>query len=309
MTTTSDSAATTSKSLWRLSGLTVWQLARNAFAGLRRNDAIGRASQLAFDFLFALFPLILLIVTMFGIFTSRSVELRNDFLSYFSNFLPPGAFEVLRTTTDELAMNASGGEFTFGVAAVIWFASGGIASMITALNLAYQMEETRSWFKIRSTAIVLTLVMSALLVMALLLVLVSGDVFDSIGERLRLGPVVVELGKILQWPTAIVFVMLSFSLIYYAGPTLMGRRWHWVTPGSAFGTGLWILASLGFRTYLHYYNTYSTTYGSLGAVMILLAWLYVSGLSFLIGGEINAELERACTNCRELEKLSAPDAE
>ncbi len=102
--------------------------------------------------------------------------------------------------------------------------------------------------------------------------------------------------------------MLSFSLIYYAGPTLVGRRWHWVTPGSAFGTGLWILASLGFRTYLHYYNTYSTTYGSLGAVMILLAWLYVSGLSFLIGGEINAELERACTNCRELEKLSAPDA-
>ena len=157
----SDSAGTTSKSLWRLSGLTVWQLALNAFGGLRRNDAIGRASQLAFDFLFALFPLILLIVTMFGIFTSRSAELRNDFLSYFSNFLPPGAFEVLRTTTDELAMNASGGEFTFGVAAVIWFASGGIASMITALNLAYQMEETRSWFKIRSTAIVLTLVMSA----------------------------------------------------------------------------------------------------------------------------------------------------
>jgi membrane protein len=91
-----------------LSGLTVWQLARNAFAGLRRNDAIGRASQLAFDFLFALFPLILLMVTMFGIFASRSSELRTDFLSYFSNFLPPGAFEVLRTTTDELAMNASG---------------------------------------------------------------------------------------------------------------------------------------------------------------------------------------------------------
>src|ERR1700722_20276116 len=110
MTTTSDSTVTTSKSLWRLSGLTVWQLARNAFAGLRRNDAIGRASQLAFDFLFALFPLILLIVTMFGIFTSRSADMRNDFLSYFSNFLPPGAFEVLRTTTDELAMDASGGD-------------------------------------------------------------------------------------------------------------------------------------------------------------------------------------------------------
>src|SRR6201981_4208981 len=118
MTPTSDSAATMSKSLWRLSGLTVWQLARNAFDGLMRNDAIGRASQLAFEFLFALFPLILLIVTMFGIFASRSADLRNDFLSYFSNFLPPGAFEVLRTTHDELTTNASGGGFSFGGGAV-----------------------------------------------------------------------------------------------------------------------------------------------------------------------------------------------
>src|SRR5260370_1323890 len=187
----SDSAETTSKSLWRLRVLTVWQLALNAFGGLRWNESNGRASQLAVDLLFARFPLILLIVT--------------------------------------------------------------------------------------------------------LRVVVSGDVCDWIGERLRLGPVVVELGKILQWPTAIVFVMLSFSLIYYAGPTLVERRWHWVTPGSAFGTGLWILASLGFRTYLHYYNTYSTTYGSLGAVMILLAWLYVSGLSFLIGGGVNTGARRACT--------------
>ena len=190
---------------------------------------------------------------------------------------------------------------------MIWFASGGIASMITALNLAYQMEETRSWFKIRSIAIALTLVMSALLVMALLLVLVSGDVFDSIGERLRLGPVVVELGKILQWPTAIVFVMLSFSLI-----TTRDLRW-WSEGGTGLRrVGIWdgaVDSVAGLSDLSAFFNTYRTTYGSLGAVMILLAWLYVSGLSFLIGGEINAELERACINCRELEKLSAPDAE
>lgn len=293
MTTTSDSAAKLSKSLWRLSGLTPWRLARNAFAGLRSNDAVGRASQLAFDFLFALFPLILLMLTMFGTFASRSADLRNSFLSYFSNFLPSGAFQVLQTTTDELASHASGGKLTIGAAAVIWFSSGGIASMISALHLAYQMQDRRSWFKVRGIAIVLTLFMSALMLTALLLVLVSGDVFDWIGARLRLEPLVVELGKIFQWPAAIVFVMLSYSLVYYAGPTLIGRRWHWITPGSAFGTLLWFLASLGLRTYLYFYNTYSTTYGSLGAVMILLVWLYVSGLSFLIGGEINAEIERA----------------
>jgi membrane protein len=113
------------------------------------------------------------------------------------------------------------------------------------------------------------------------------------GAKLRLQPVVVLLWKVAQWPAAIVFVLISYSVIYYFGPDLTSRRWHWITPGSAFGALLWLLISVGFRTYLHFFNTYSVFYRSLGAVMILLIWLYSAGLAFLIGGAINAEIERA----------------
>jgi membrane protein len=97
----------------------------------------------------------------------------------------------------------------------------------------------------------------------------------------------------LQWPVAIAFVTLAFSLIYYFAPDLQEQHWYWITPGSIFGVLIWIAASFAFRGYLHFFNTYSRTYGSLGAVMILLMWLYVTGFAFLLGGEINAQIEHA----------------
>jgi membrane protein len=133
-----------------------------------------------------------------------------------------------------------------------------------------------------------------LLLLALLLVLASGDFIDWLGAEFHLQPFAVFLWKALQWPAAIFFVIVSYSLIYFFGPDLKEeRRWHWISPGSAFGAVVWLLTSVGFRTYLRAFNSYSTTYGSLGAVMILLAWLYITALAFLIGGEINAEIERA----------------
>jgi membrane protein len=280
------------KSLWMLGGLSQWQLARNVFDEIRANNFLGRASELAFDFLFALFPMILLMVTLFGLFASHRAELQNDLLSYFAGFLPPAAFQLLKTTVAELAANAGGGKFTFGIVFSLWFASGGISSMISALNLAYRVREARSWFQVRSIALGLTLLISVLLFTALFLMLVSSHFVDWLGNVLQLQPAVVLIGKIIQWPAAILFVLLSYAVIYYCGPDLKERYWHWMTPGSAFGASLWLLASIGFRIYLHFLNTYNASYGSLGAVMILMAWLYVTGLAFLIGGAINAEIER-----------------
>lgn len=279
-------------SIWRLGGIAPSQLARDVAAEISAKNFLGRASELAFDFLFALFPLIVFMLSLFGIFASRSVELQQDFLSYFSGLLPPLAFELLKKVTSDLASNSSGGKLTLGIVTALWFASGGVASMISALNLTYQVRESRSWIKVRLIALALTFAISILVFAALVLVLVSGHVLDWFGALVGLQPVVILVWKIAQWPAAILFVLVSYSLIYFYGPFLNDSRWHWITPGSMFGTLVWLASSAGFRIYLHFFNTYSASYNSLGAVMILLAWLYISGLAFLIGGEMNAQIER-----------------
>ena len=288
-------ALTNPKSAWRLGGLSLWQLVRRVVRAIVLHNFFGRASELAFDFLFALFPLLLFMLALIGLFASRSTELQGDLLAYFADFLPSTAFALLSKTTIELAANASNGKLTAGILLALWFASGGVSSMISALNLAHGLRETRSWLRVRAIALSLTLFISILLLAALILVLVSGHILDWLGAELGLTPEVVVLWKTLQWPAAIVFVLLSCALVYYFGPNLKDRRWHWITPGSAFGVLLWLAASIGLRIYLHFVNSYSTTYGSLGAVMILLVWLYVTGFAFLVGGEINAEIDRAAS--------------
>jgi membrane protein len=277
----------------RRKGLSPWRLLRNVSHRIREENFIGRASELAFDFLFALFPLILFLLSLLGLFASRSSEVQRYLLSYFADFVPPRAFQLLQRVTLELAANAGGGKLTIGLAVALAFASGGASSMIGALNLAYGVREIRSWFRVRAIAIGLTFAISILVVSALFLVLMSGDAIAWVGMKLHLTPLTVLLWEALQWPLVILFVLLSYSVIYYWGPSIPVRRWHWVTPGSSVGVVLWLIASLGFRIYLHFLDTYNSIYGSLGAVMILLFWLYMTGFAFLAGAVVNSEIDRA----------------
>jgi len=289
-----DSSSTNAKSLWKLGGLTPGELGRTVFEQIVANDVFGRAAELAFYFLFALFPLILLMMTLFGLFASYRVELQSDLLSYFAAFLPPTAFQLLRRVATELAAHASPGKLTFGIVSALWCISGGIRSIISFLNLAHRVREGRPWLKVWAIALGLSLLISILLFTALFMVLVGSRLVGWLGTGLRLHPMVVLIWKGIQWPAAILFVSITCSLIYYFGPNLKERRrWHWFTPGSAFGGFVWLVASFGFRIYLHFFDSYSISYGSLGAMMILLVWLYVTGLACLTGAEINAEIERA----------------
>jgi membrane protein len=282
------------RSFWMLGGLTPWQLGRTVFEQIIANNVFGRAAELAFYFLFALFPLIFFMMTLFGLFASHRVELQNNLLSFFADFLPPSAFQLLKRVASEITVHATHRKLIFGVVSALWCISSSISSMISALHAAHQVRDPRSWFKVRATALVLSLLISILLVTALFMVLVGSRFVGWLGAGLGLHPLVVLVWKAMQWPAAIFFVSLSCSLIYYYGPDLkVRRRWHWFTPGAAFGAFVWLVASFGFRVYLHFFNNYSVSYGSLGAVMILLIWLYVTGLACLVGAEINAEIEHA----------------
>lgn len=282
------------KSLWRLGGLTPRQLIHNVLEEVRANNVFGRAAELAFYFLFALFPLILLFMTLFGLFASRRAELQNDLSSYFADLLPPSAFQLLHRISSEVVAHANGKKLIFAVVAALWSASGGVQSMISSLNLTFHVREARAWWKVRSLALGLTVLIATFVLTASWMVLAGDHFVGWIGPVLGLNAGVVFVWKATQWLLAIVFVSMSCALIYHCGPNLKHRRrWHLMTPGAAFGCLLWVLASILFRIYLHHFNTYSASYGSLGAVMILLLWLYVTGLAYLIGGTINAAIERA----------------
>jgi membrane protein len=293
MTSASRAARPPLDSLWKFGGLSPLRLFFHVLRGLFDDDLFSRSSGLAFDFIVALFPLMVFLLAVFGLFASRGSQFLTTLLINISDLLPPETTVLFDRIVDELANHSGGGKLTFGIIAGLWFASSGVSAMITTLNAIFRVPEARSWLRVRTTALGLTLVMAFLLLSALLMVFAGGHAVDWLAAQFSWSAFLMSAWKALRWPAAAVFVMISFSLVYYCGPNLENHRRHWITPGSLFGMLLWLASSVGLRVYLHFFNTYTTTYGSLGAVMILLLWVYISGLTFLIGGEINAEIERA----------------
>lgn len=281
------------ESLWALGGLSVKQLARRVWLAIDENNVLGRASELAYSFILSVFPLLIFLLALFGLFASHGTVLESNLLYYLSRVLPPAAFVLLSKTIAEITQNTGSAKLTLGIFLALFSASGGVSAMISTLDGAYGVRESRSWFKVRGIALALTCALAILVLTALILVLGGGFVVDFLAHRLQLGAFAIVSWKAMQFAAALFFVVIAFSLIYYFGPDLKEQHWYWITPGSLIGVLLWLTASVAFRVYLHFFDTYSKTYGSLGAAIILLIWFYVTGFAFLIGGEINAEIEHA----------------
>jgi membrane protein len=281
------------ESIWKLGGITLKQLGRRVILEIGEDDLVSRASDLAYNFLLAAFPMLLFLISLFGLFASQSKHLQESLFFYLSGVLPPVAFALIERTLREIISSSSSGKLAFGLVFAIWAGSGGMTSLMSGLNIAYGVRDSRSWIKVRLRAIALTIAISILITLALLIVLYGGVIAEFIGAKLDLAALAVITWKIGEWVVALAFVILAFALIYYYGPDLKEQHWYWITPGSLAGVILWLVVSSAFRAYLHFFNSYSRTYGSLGAVIILLFWFYVTGFAFLIGGEINSEIEHA----------------
>jgi membrane protein len=281
------------RSIWRLGGLSFRQLAKRVWSGITEDNVVGRSSELAYNFLLAIFPFLVFLLTLFGIFASRSAQLQSNLFFYLAQILPPAAYDLVSKTINEVIRSSTRGKLTFGIVFALWAASGGMTTMISVLNGAYRVREARSWLKVHLIALGLTIAISLLLLSALVMVLLGGQLAEFMGAKLHLGSFAIMAWKVLQWPAALFLLVVAFSLIYYVGPDVKEQHWYWITPGSVFGVALWLAASFGLRLYIHFFNTYSKTYGSLGAVIILLLWFYVTGLAFMLGAEINSEIEQA----------------
>ncbi len=281
------------QSIWSLGGLTWRELLRRVWGGIDRNDLINRAYELAYNFLLAVFPMLLFLLGLLGIFASQGSQLRNNLFYYVQLVLPPDASNLLMRTIVQVTPSTTGGKLTFGLLFALYAGSAGMTQLMSTLNAAYEVRESRSWIRVHLVSLALTLAMSALLIVALFIVLAGGQMIASIGQDTGLSTPAYIFAKILQWVFALTFVVFAFAVIYYFAPNVHEQHWYWLTPGSVLGVVFWAIASVALRVYLHFFNSYSKTYGSLGAVIILMLWFYVAGLSFLLGSQINATIEHA----------------
>ncbi|HYN86404.1 MAG TPA: YihY/virulence factor BrkB family protein [Pyrinomonadaceae bacterium] len=285
-----------------LGGLSWKELGRRVWSEMQEDEVLGRAAQLSYYFLLALFPLLLFLTSLLGWFAGEDSELRRTLFEYLSTILPGEAATLVDDTVADVTQGSGGGKLSFGILATLWAASNGMGAISESLNVAYDVKETRPWWKTRLFAIFLTFALALLVVSALVLVLYGHDIAETVAGRFGLGAAFELAWKVLQWPIALVFVLLGFALIYYLAPDIRDQDWKWVTPGSILAMIIWLAVSFGFRTYLLYFNSYSATYGSLGAVIILMLWFYFTGAAILVGGEINSEIEH------EMALRGAPDA-
>ena len=278
---------------WNLGGLSLRQLSLRVWHDINDDDVFGRAGQIAYGFLFAVFPLFMFLLAILGIVAGPHSAIQQHLVLESTDAMPPAAATVVQHVIRETTQASGSGKLSFGLILTLIAATSAMTNVMDTLNAAYNVRETRSFLRFRAIAIGLTVAIGILIIVALTIVLYGNGIANHVGNLVGLSGVATWAWKIAQWPVAVLFLLLSFALIYYFSPDVEFPVWHWISPGAVAGVFLWALVSFGLRVYLHFFNSYSKTYGSLGAVMILLLWFYVTGVAILIGGEVNAEIENA----------------
>lgn len=262
-------------------------------------EIFDRAAQVAFYFSFAVFPLLYFLVSLFGLVIESSEGLRGELFSYLRQILPSSVFDLARKTIDEIAEKSTGGKATLGLIVTLWSASAGIDSLRSALNAIYRLKETRIWPRTKVESLILTFVISLLAALMLSIVFYGWQMFQlllaSIGLQITSPLVLVSI----QWASALLLMLFACEIIYNLLPNFKKLRWMWITPGSIVAIVLWLLLTGGFRLYLSYFNSYNKAYGSLGAVIIMMLWLYLTATAVMIGGLINSVLHEMHTDKTE----------
>ena len=288
-------------SLWKFGGLTPLELTKLVVKKIGEDELSTRSASLSYYFLLALFPMLLFLISLVAVVAGPGSQLRETIFSALANLVPGSASNLVHSVVDQTFQNSGGIKMAAGILGALWAASGGMGAVVTSLNVIYQTEETRPWWEQKITIVGLTLGLAALILIALVLVLYGGKIGVLIASHVGLGNAFRVTWTILQWPLTFAAMFLSYSIMYYFGPDLEERKWYWVTPGAAAGVALWLLASIGFRIYLHFFNSYSATYGSLGAAVILMLWLYNTGFAILVGGIVNWIIENEDKKTAEFE--------
>lgn len=270
-------------------------LLRRTWRAVLADRVFGHAAELGFYFLFSLFPTLFCAGSILGLAARSAQGISDRLLEYLALVLPTSALATVLGTFNETTAAASSGKLTFGTVASIWSASVGISAIQDTLNAVFKLDDRRSYIGARVQAILITIVLTVL-VGSGLGAMFAGDFFAALtGHWLGSSwpsAIAALVIRIAAWAVSACILALSFAVLYYWAPDWRGRRhWRWLTTGTITGISGWLLASFGLRIYLHFFNTYAISYGSLGAVIVLLTWFYISGLMLLLGAEIDNAID------------------
>lgn len=291
-----------------LKGIEPVHLAKTAFQSFSKHDMTTYAAALAYSALFALFPFLIFLIALLGFLNIPGFF--DWILEQAENAVPSDAFDRLTQVIDQIQGQSRGGLLSFGIIAAFWSASSGVRSVMNAMNVVYEVEETRPAPKRYVLSVVYTLGIAILLIACAGLMLAGPGVMEAIADTVGLGDVFVTLWTWLRWPVLALLLMISAALIYYVTPNIE-QKFTLISPGAVVAVIVWVIASVGFSIYASNFTNYSATYGSIGGIIALLFFFYISSAVLMLGGEINAEIRRQ--NLSQIENgtahLSDPPAE
>ncbi len=258
------------------------------YTKINDNRLLSVAAGVVFYSLLALFPAIAVFVALYGLFANPSTI--DAQVSALSGVLPSGGLDLLHEELGRLTAHksANGVGFLVGLLAAFWSASSGVKAIIDALNVAYDEKEKRSLIRLNLVALGYALAGMVALTVMVGAVVVVPIVLGSLG----FGSFAGRLLEILRWPALLVLVVVGLGVIYRYLPCRRQPRWQWLSVGSVFAGVAWLVSSLAFSWYVASFGTYNATYGSLGAAVGMMMWMWISMVLILVGAQLNAEIER-----------------
>ena len=269
-----------------------WAILKRTVKEFREDDLTDWAAALTYYGVMSLFPMLIALVSVLGLFGSES-----SVTSLINSLNAVGLDSIARSITTPLNdvvqhRSSAGVLLVVGIVVSLWSASSYIGAFMRASNAIYEVEEGRPFYKLRPLQLLVTLVAVVLLALVAIGLVITGPLTDAVGNLLGLGHTATTVFSIVKWPTMLVIVMGMFAGLYYVAPNVRQPKFRWVSPGGIVAVLIWVAASAGFGLYVAHFNNYSKTYGTLGSVISFLVWLWISNIALLFGAELDAELER-----------------
>jgi membrane protein len=272
---------------------------KRAFKEFRHDNATDWAAALTYYSVLSIFPGLLVLVALLGVL-GQHPQTTNAMLDIVRDLGPESAVDTFEEPIESVTRSEGGAAALLGIGLVgaLWSASGYLGAFTRASNAVYEVEEGRSFWKLRPQQIGMTILMVLMLAVLLIGLVVTGPLARSLGDVIGLGETAVTVWGIVKWPVMISIVTTMFAVLYYWAPNVKQPRFRWISPGSIVAVLAWIVASAAFGFYVANFGSYNATYGSLGGMIVFLLWLWISNNALLFGQELNAELERR----REIEE-------